>query len=105
MDAKIRLNNFRFSIYIDTDGTVTLTDLPPELREVAEALDPSSPWSTLCPLPGPGDRDPAIGHFPPSRRPSAGDAEKGNGAPLLLEDSRLKATGTCPSSQSSQAGG
>ena len=40
MSAKVQLNNFRFSIYIDADGTVTLTDLPPELREVAEALDP-----------------------------------------------------------------
>jgi phosphatidate phosphatase APP1 len=41
MAAKVQLNNFRFSIYIDVDGTVTLTDLPPELREVAEALDPA----------------------------------------------------------------
>jgi hypothetical protein len=41
MAAKVRLNNFRFSIYIDPDGTVTLTDLPPELREVVDALNPS----------------------------------------------------------------
>ena len=41
MAAKVQLNNFRFSIYIDVDGTVTLTDLPPELREVAQALDPA----------------------------------------------------------------
>jgi len=41
MAAKVQLNNFRFSIYIDADGTVTLTDLPPELREVAQALDPT----------------------------------------------------------------
>jgi hypothetical protein len=40
MAAKVQLNNFRFSIYIDVDGTVTLTDLPPELREVVAALDP-----------------------------------------------------------------
>jgi hypothetical protein len=52
MPAKVRLNNFRFSIYIDADGTVTLTDLPPELREVVEALDPSHIWGTRCPLPG-----------------------------------------------------
>jgi hypothetical protein len=50
MPAKVRLNNFRFSIYIDADGTVTLTDLPPELREVAEALDPSHTWGVLCPI-------------------------------------------------------
>jgi hypothetical protein len=41
MAAKVQLNNFRFSIYIDVDGTVTLTDLPPELREVVQALDPA----------------------------------------------------------------
>ena len=51
MAAHIQLNNFRFSIYIDADGTVTLTDLPPELREVAEALDPSQEWGTSCPVP------------------------------------------------------
>jgi hypothetical protein len=49
MTAKVQLNNFRFSIYIDADGTVTLTDLPPELREVAEALDPAHPCGTACP--------------------------------------------------------
>jgi hypothetical protein len=49
MAAKVQLNNFRFSIYIDADGTVTLTDLPPELREVAEALDPAHTWAT-CPI-------------------------------------------------------
>jgi hypothetical protein len=42
-----QLNSFRFSIYIDVDGTVTLTDLPPELREVAQVLDPAHGWSTL----------------------------------------------------------
>jgi hypothetical protein len=41
MAARVQLNNFRFSIYIDADGTVTLTDLPSELREVVEALDPA----------------------------------------------------------------
>ena len=50
MAAKVRLNNFRFSIYIDADGTVTLTDLPPELREVAEALDPFHTWEAMCPI-------------------------------------------------------
>lgn len=49
MAGEIRLNNFRFSIYIDPDGTVTLTDLPPELREVAEALDPSQQWGASGP--------------------------------------------------------
>jgi hypothetical protein len=50
MAAKVGLNNFRFSIYIDPDGTITLTDLPPELREVAAALDPSQQWETACPV-------------------------------------------------------
>lgn len=44
MAARVQLNNFRFSIYIDADGTVTVTDLPPELREVAQALDPTHVW-------------------------------------------------------------
>jgi hypothetical protein len=48
MAAKVQLNNFRFSVYIDADGTVTLTDLPPELREVAQALDPDHTWGTTC---------------------------------------------------------
>ena len=48
MAARVQLNNFRFSIYIDADGTVTLTDLPPELREVVEALDPAHQWVTAC---------------------------------------------------------
>ena len=48
MAAKVQLNNFRFSIYIDADGTVTLTDLPSELREIVEALDPAHQWGTTC---------------------------------------------------------
>jgi hypothetical protein len=51
MPTNVQLNNFRFSIYIDADGTVTLTDLPPELREVAAALDPSRTWGTTFPTP------------------------------------------------------
>jgi len=50
MATKLQLNNFRFSIYIDADGTVTLTDLPPELRDVAKALDPSLNWGVMCPV-------------------------------------------------------
>jgi hypothetical protein len=50
MASSVHLNNFRFSIYIDADGTVTLTDLPPELREVVEALDPAHQWGTACAL-------------------------------------------------------
>ena len=53
MAAKVQLNNFRFSIYIDADGTVTLTDLPPELREVVEALDPAHRWGTPCAISSP----------------------------------------------------
>jgi hypothetical protein len=48
MAARVQLNNFRFSIYIDADGTVTFTDLPPELREVAATLDPAHEWGTTC---------------------------------------------------------
>jgi hypothetical protein len=48
MSARVQLNNFRFSIYIDADGTVTLTDLPPELREVVAALDPTHQWGDSC---------------------------------------------------------
>jgi hypothetical protein len=48
MAAIVQLNNFRFSIYIDTDGTVTLTDLPPELREVVATLDPAHEWGATC---------------------------------------------------------
>jgi hypothetical protein len=61
MAAKIHLNNFRFAIYIDTDGTVTLTDLPPELREVAAALDPSRQWAGTCPVLPPAETAPAHG--------------------------------------------
>jgi hypothetical protein len=48
MAARVQLHNFRFSIYIDADGTVTFTDLPPELREVAALLDPAHEWGTTC---------------------------------------------------------
>jgi hypothetical protein len=65
MPTSVQLNNFRFSIYIDADGTVTLTDLPPELREVVEALDPTHQWASTCaapplqpPTPGGDDRTP-----------------------------------------------
>jgi hypothetical protein len=50
MAAKVQLNNFRFSIYIDADGMVTFTDLPSELREIAEALDPAHLGRTACPI-------------------------------------------------------
>jgi hypothetical protein len=53
MPTRVHLQNFRFSIYIDADGTVTLTDLPPELREVAVALDPTHQWDTICAAPPP----------------------------------------------------
>ena len=55
MAARVQLNNFRFSIYIDADGTVTLTDLPPELREVVEALDPGHRWGSTCAISPPSD--------------------------------------------------
>jgi hypothetical protein len=48
MSTRVQLNNFRFSIYIDADGTVTLTDLPPELRDVVAALDPTHEWGATC---------------------------------------------------------
>jgi hypothetical protein len=55
MATTLQLNNFRFSIYIDADGTITLTDLPPELRDVAKALDPSLDWGAMCPVVTPPD--------------------------------------------------
>jgi hypothetical protein len=63
MAARVQLNNFRFSIYIDADGTVTFTDLPPELREVAATLDPAHEWGTTCDIsprrcPSPQQRTP-----------------------------------------------
>jgi hypothetical protein len=60
MAARVQLNNFRFSIYIDADGTVTLTDLPPELREVVATLDPAHEWGTTCAIsPPPASVPPA----------------------------------------------
>jgi hypothetical protein len=50
MAAKVQLNNFRFSIYIDAGGAVTFTDLPAELREIAETLDPAARWGTASPI-------------------------------------------------------
>jgi hypothetical protein len=50
MAARVQLNNFRFSIYIDAGGTVTFTDLPSELREIAEILGPAHLWGTTCPV-------------------------------------------------------
>ncbi|HSF31392.1 MAG TPA: hypothetical protein VLK82_13095 [Candidatus Tectomicrobia bacterium] len=77
MSAKLQLNNFRFSIYIDADGTVTLTDLPPELREVAEALDPAHPRRTAHPIPP--SLEPATGAQDTAARPAiSGDATEGN---------------------------
>lgn len=80
MAAKIQLNNFRFSIYIDADGTVTLTDLPPALREVAAALDPSHEWGAVAPLspptaaPPPSDQEPACSGQPPEDVMVRGDS-------------------------------
>jgi len=74
MAARVQLNNFRFSIYIDADGTVTLTDLPPELREVVEALDPAHQWVTNC------------GFVPPPE--AAPPAEEFTGRQALAEDLR-----------------
>ena len=74
MAARVQLNNFRFSIYIDVDGTVTLTDLPPELREVVEALDPSHQWVTSC----------AFGPSPETALP----AEERRGHQARVEDRR-----------------
>lgn len=72
MGTQARLNNFRFSIYIDTDGTVTLTDLPPELREVAATLDPSYQWGPVCPIPTP-DGSETAGNQPSSPMGTSGE--------------------------------
>jgi hypothetical protein len=61
MATRVQLNSFRFSIYIDADGTVTLTDLPPELREVVEALDPTHRWGTTCAILPPPEAAPPAG--------------------------------------------
>jgi hypothetical protein len=71
MAAKLQLNNFRFSIYIDADGTITLTDLPPELRDVAKALDPSLNWGVMGAVMPPPRDVPAPGTEPHSEHPSA----------------------------------
>jgi hypothetical protein len=76
--AKIQLNNFRFSIYIDADGTVTLTDLPPELREVVEALDPSHTWGTMCPIPRHQRQENSTGDSL-AREDTARDRQRGDG--------------------------
>jgi hypothetical protein len=78
MSVKVQLNNFRFSIYIDADGTVTLTDLPPELREVAEALDPLHIWGTMCPIP-PLQEAPLSAQEGLAREATAKDHTRGEG--------------------------
>ena len=60
MAARVQLNNFRFSIYIDADGTVTFTDLPPELHEVVAALDPAHRWGTTCAISPPSASVPTV---------------------------------------------
>ena len=40
MSTRVQLHNFRFSIYIDADGTVTLTDFPPESQTLWQPLIP-----------------------------------------------------------------
>ena len=70
MAAGVQLNNFRFSIYIDADGTVTLTDLPPELHEVVAALDPAHQWGTTCAISPPPASVPPAGDSVGRRAPS-----------------------------------
>jgi hypothetical protein len=76
MAGRVHLQNFRFSIYIDADGTVTLTDLPPELRDVAAALDPSYRWGTACARPAATPAPPSD-QTRPCPQPTAADAEAG----------------------------
>jgi hypothetical protein len=77
MAAKVQLNNFRFSIYIDADGMVTFTDLPSELREIAAALDPAHLWGTACPISPPrqgvGSGEDSIPRQPTSETRGEGD--------------------------------
>jgi hypothetical protein len=77
MAAKVQLHNFRFSIYIDVDGTVTLTDLPPELREVAEALDPAHPWRSPC-RSSPSSEATPLAEATAARRATSGDPAGGD---------------------------
>jgi hypothetical protein len=68
--TRAQLNSFRFSIYIDADGTVTLTDLPPELREVVEALDPAHRWAIPCAISSPSEAAPPAGDSMGRQAPS-----------------------------------
>ena len=70
MATRVQLNSFRFSIYIDADGTVTLTDLPPELREVVEALDPPHRWGPTCAISPPPEAAPPAGDSVGRQAPS-----------------------------------
>jgi hypothetical protein len=70
MATRVQLNSLRFSIYIDADGTVTLTDLPPELREVVEALDPAHRWGTTCAISPPPEAAPPAGDSVGRQAPS-----------------------------------
>ena len=79
MAAHIQLNNFRFSIYIDADGTVTLTDLPPELREVAMALNPAHQYESSRPVAPPAETPPAYQECDGSGQPPADVVGRGGG--------------------------
>jgi hypothetical protein len=70
MAARVQLNSLRFSIYIDADGTVILTDLPPELREVVEALDPAHQWGSTCAISPPPEAAPPAGDSVGRQAPS-----------------------------------
>ena len=87
MAAKVQLHNFRFSIYIDADGTVTLTDLPPELREVAEALDPAHRWGTPSPISPPQEAPPSAKDSA-ARQTMSGDLRGGK----VVDDSCRRTT-------------
>jgi hypothetical protein len=38
-------------IILDADGNVIFTDLPPELQEILDELNPDAPRSTVCLVP------------------------------------------------------
>jgi hypothetical protein len=78
MAAKVQLNNFRFSIYIDAGGAVIFTDLPAELRDIAEALDPAHRWGPVYPI-SPHLEGIVSAQDSTPHRPTPGELGKGEG--------------------------
>ena len=61
-------------IIVDDDGTVIFTDLPPELQQIVDELNPDAPRSTVCLLPE-GPEDPADDEAQDAQRAGSGGPE------------------------------